>query len=143
MLSSAPVSHRDLKLLNIGWVGSRAVLLDLDGAVKLGPTRRKIAPVTDGHGTRHYLAPECEMQAYYESVHIWSMGPVLFQVIFGYQPLPFYTNPWRPGNEYRRSQFHKSCAKMVKLKLQNGPKIKECRYFFQLRFVKRRLGAPC
>jgi serine/threonine protein kinase len=106
--------HGDLKPQNIGWMGNRSVLIDLEGAIRMNPGER-VPPTPGSGGTVPYLAPEREMQAYDEGVDVWSIGLVLFQLAYGYHPWNVLKNPWRRGNELLRGGFHASYGEAVKI----------------------------
>lgn len=100
--------HSDLKPGNIGIKGARAVLLDNGGSWQFDDI--SLMPPNPGcGGTIWYLAPEREMQGHSSEVDIWSMGIMLFELVYGYHPWKFSDNPWRPGSRYEklRPQFHK------------------------------------
>ena len=81
-LRKAQIIHRDLKTENI--------LLDKeshDANLKIsdfGLSRKMSLEVTVGIGTPLYSAPEVvSRQTYDESVDMWSLGQVLFEMIYG------------------------------------------------------------
>jgi serine/threonine protein kinase len=114
--------HRDLKPQNIGYTGSQAVLLDVDGAIKLD--RGTLAPATPGNGgTVPYLAPEREMQDYDDRVDVWSMGLILSELLFSSHPWMSFKNPWRAGHEHLRSKFHELYEQHMK-KIRSDPRAK-------------------
>jgi serine/threonine protein kinase len=101
--------HRDLKPPNIGMIGKppRAILLDVGQATYLKPDATLDASPGCG-GTLGYLAPERELQAYDQSVDIWAMGIIGYELIYGHHPWKFSSNPWRheDENEKMRPAFH-------------------------------------
>jgi serine/threonine protein kinase len=100
--------HGDIKPANIGIDGRRAVLLDIGGAVKLGPGE-KVAPTPGRGGTVWYLAPERELQPYDKLVDVWAMGVIGYELTFGHHPWKSQYNPWKPGKyEKLRPGFHDS-----------------------------------
>ncbi|KAI0549156.1 hypothetical protein F4679DRAFT_547727 [Xylaria curta] len=46
-------------------------------------------------GTIGYLAPELEMLCWDHSIEIWSMGVILYQLMYSRHPWEFKINPWR------------------------------------------------
>lgn len=97
--------HCDIKPHNIGVISGRAVLLDVGQAqfLRSGFT----LPAQPGRGgTVNYLAPEREMTEYNHAVDIWPMGCIGFELTYGYHPLKFAANPWRPEHEEMRQAFH-------------------------------------
>lgn len=96
--------HGDLKPATIGIRGAQVTLLDMEGSVQF-PFNKKLSPNPGRGGTVKYLAPERELQKFDWMVDMWSMGIVLFELIYGCHPWPFEDNPWRPGNEGLRSEF--------------------------------------
>ena len=99
--------HGDLKPGNVGIKGTRAVLLDNGGSWQFD--NASLRPPSPGFGgTIPYLAPEREMQGHGSEVDVWSMGIVLFELMYGYHPWKFSSNPWRPGGIYEnlRPQFN-------------------------------------
>ena len=114
--------HRDLKPQNIGYTGSQAVLLDVDGAIKLDPGT--LAPATPGNGgTVPYLAPEREMQDYDDRVDVWSMGLILSELLYSSHPWMSFKNPWRAGHEHLRNKFHELYEQHMK-KIRSDPRAK-------------------
>jgi serine/threonine protein kinase len=115
--------HGDLKPRNIGFHGSRAIILDMGGAVKLRPGER--VPSKPGtKGTIDYLAPEYEMKDYDHQVDTWSMGVILYELIYGHHPWRFFKNPWRPGHEPLRHSFHIQYGKCIdKLRCELDPRL--------------------
>ena len=43
-------------------------------------------------GTISYLAPELELEDYDHSIDIWSIGIILFKLIYNYHPWKFSIN---------------------------------------------------
>lgn len=83
------ISHRDIKLENI--------FVMEDGNVKIGDwglcafdTKNRLC--TSSCGTLGYMAPEllCRQSYKAEKVDVWSLGVVLFSMVFGIRP---YTDP--------------------------------------------------
>ncbi|KAI1420108.1 kinase-like domain-containing protein [Xylaria sp. FL1777] len=103
--------HRDLKPTNIGLIGKpvRSVLLDV-GTSRHIQAGGSLVPAPGTVGTIGYLAPELELEDYNHSIDIWSMGIILFELTYNYQPWKFSINPWRDGkdNEKLRPLFQKS-----------------------------------
>ena len=82
MLKNANICHRDLKPENI--------LLDRDSfdanlkITDFGLSVKMSLDVTAGIGTPLYSAPEVvRKQSYDESIDMWSVGQVLFEMIYG------------------------------------------------------------
>jgi len=99
--------HRDLKPSNVGIIGTRAVILDYRGALKLRPG--ELIPATPGRGgTVDYFAPECEMESYGLPVDVWAAGLIGFETFFGFHPWAMALNPWRAGSNHERERplFH-------------------------------------
>jgi serine/threonine kinase 32 len=60
-----------------------AHLTDFNIAVQLGPKRKK--PLTSIAGSLAYISPEIlKKQGYSYSVDWWSLGIVLFELLYGY-----------------------------------------------------------
>lgn len=99
--------HRDLKLSNIGIVGTpaRAILLDNGSSVRLSPgTMMQSDPGTVG--TLGFLAPELEFEVYDYSIDIWAMGIVLYYLTYNDHPWRMASNPWREPQDPRQlAQF--------------------------------------
>jgi serine/threonine protein kinase len=97
--------HGDLKPNKIGIRGTRAVLLNMESSIHI-PPNSLVSPAPGYGGTTWYLAPERDIQSFDYLVDIWSIGVVLFELAYGYHPWKFDVNPWRPGNENLRPEFH-------------------------------------
>ncbi len=63
-----------------------------------------------GRGKVHYLAPECELTQYGESIDVWAFRVIAYQLTYGHNPFKFRVNPWRVGraNEKLRPDFVRS-----------------------------------
>lgn len=109
--------HGDIKPQNIGIEhnsGSgaasalgRVVLLDVGDALRFRKGEK--VPVNPGSGgTVNYLAPEREMLDFDETVDVWAMGVVGYELVYGKHPFRFSKNPWRKGREYEglRDYWH-------------------------------------
>ncbi|KAI0570547.1 serine/threonine protein kinase [Pyrenophora tritici-repentis] len=86
--------HGDVKPQNVGLSGGQAILLDVDGAVKLDQGK-KLNPTPGSGGTVGYLAPEREMYPYDHTVDIWAIGVVGLMLRNGQHPWYQSKNPWR------------------------------------------------
>ena len=76
--------------------GTQTVLLDNGGSWQFDNI--SLRPPSPGFGgTISYLAPEREIQGHGSEVGIWSMGIVLFELMNGYHPWKFSSNPWAQG----------------------------------------------
>ncbi|MCJ1309560.1 hypothetical protein MMC25_003220 [Agyrium rufum] len=75
--------HQDLKPSNIGLTGTprRSVLLDV-GTSKRIQAGGSLRPNPGGAGTIGYLAPERELEDYDQSIDIWAMGIILFELTY-------------------------------------------------------------
>ncbi|KAH6613099.1 kinase-like domain-containing protein [Boeremia exigua] len=107
--------HRDIKPANIGVKdGGHAVLLDLDQMI-LQKGHPDIPASPGVCGTLAYLAPESEMIAHSYLVDVWSAGLVLFQMMYGYHPWKFMTNPFRSDepDELVRSLFDRQYDEII------------------------------
>jgi serine/threonine protein kinase len=102
--------HRDLKPANIGLMGTplRSVLLDV-GTSRYIDEGGSLQPKPGSFGTIGYLAPELELEYYNDSIDIWAMGVILFELTYGYHPWKFSVNPWRDSEDNKglRSSFRK------------------------------------
>jgi len=118
--------HGDLKPANIGIIGSRAILLDIDSAIQLGPG--EVLKATPGRGgTVGYLAPEREMQSYGLEADVWSMGIIGFQLACGHHPWVLNVNPWRHGSHFEEERpLFESHYEIVMRRLQNKSKLSSC-----------------
>lgn len=86
--------HADLKPVNIGICGTRAVLLDIDNAVRL-ELGRWHAGGTAPVGTVGYMSPERATERFDHFSDVWSMGIVGFELMYVGHPWEFTKNPWR------------------------------------------------
>lgn len=99
--------HRDLKPANLGVVSldpPHAVILDLGQAMHVdadligreNDSNGFISPTPGRVGTSLYLAPEMEKRAYTETVDIWALGIVAYEIIFHSHPFKLSppANPW-------------------------------------------------
>lgn len=86
------VAHRDIKLENIGLDGSHRKLKLLDFG--LSETMRPGVPFAVGCGSSQYIAPEVIEDAGYVGPpsDIWSMGVVLYAMLFGSLPFGRFGN---------------------------------------------------
>jgi myosin-light-chain kinase len=83
-LHSIDIVHRDIKAENFLFASDGTVkLIDFGFAVRL-KTRKQL--LSDIVGSPHYIAPEMLNRRYSHPVDMWSMGVLLFLMIFGRYP---------------------------------------------------------
>jgi serine/threonine protein kinase len=111
--------HGDIKPENIGIHLDRAVLLDIDTAIRVEPGCL-VHPTPGSGGTIYYLAPEREMHAYNQLVDIWSLGVVGYELTYRQAPWRPRINPWRPGAEHEalrpmfKEQYNKAMSSITR-----------------------------
>jgi len=88
--------HRDLKPSNLGITSGsppQAVILDFGHAMRRPASGYMVSTPGVG-GTISYLAPEMEMGLYTETVDVWALGVVGWELMFGCHPWDYARNPW-------------------------------------------------
>ncbi len=105
--------HRDLKPSNLGITSHnppQAVILDFGHALQKPASGYMISTPGVG-GTISYLAPEMEMGIYTETVDVWALGVVGWELMYGCHPWMYARNPWNmnvhPLDELRSSWLSK------------------------------------
>lgn len=142
-LHSRDLAHRDLKPENIivdkqGYLK----LVDFDTACKIKDRAYTIA------GTPHYMAPEMlKGYGYGVSVDYWSLGVILYEMIYDFlpfgeytdEPLEIYQSILDCQVEYRNK--HKNYQKLIQMLLEPNPglradytKLMSCEYFIDLKW---------
>ncbi|KAJ9634541.1 hypothetical protein H2199_008998 [Coniosporium tulheliwenetii] len=98
----------------------QVILLDLRGAINTAWfTSRLVHPTLGVGGTVGYLAPGRELEPYNESVGVWSLRVIGYQLTYGKHPWKLARNPWRKDYvEELKPQFeavyHDAIAKLTK-----------------------------
>ncbi|TKA70468.1 hypothetical protein B0A49_11648 [Cryomyces minteri] len=99
--------HCDIKPANLGLVSlnpPRAVILDL-GQARSIPNSGWFEPYPGTCGTIGYLAPEMERELFNESVDVWALGVVGYELMTGSHPWMMAQNPWREDKEQLRLRW--------------------------------------
>jgi serine/threonine protein kinase len=96
--------HRYLRPSKIGIRRNRAVILDMKGAILASSVASEEPPTRVFARPLRYAAPERETKEYDFAVDVWSMGVILYKLIFGYHPWK-WTSPIISGEDHNRVEF--------------------------------------
>jgi len=109
------IAHCDLKPDNFLFHESgKLKIIDFGMSKRIPPSKRHL---TDLCGTPYYTAPEVLKGQYHASADCWSVGVVMFVMLFGYPP--FYADPEKYG-ERENSVIYKKIGKGFKPIVKKG-----------------------
>ncbi|KAK4999203.1 serine/threonine protein kinase [Elasticomyces elasticus] len=104
--------HCDIKPANLGFISlnpPKAVVLDL-GQARSIPDSGWLESSPGSCGNIGYLAPEMEQDTFNESIDVWALGVVGYELLVGSHPWMMAQNPWRTGGEQLRPKWETDTA---------------------------------
>ena len=95
--------HCNLKLINISLISKplHSILLDISifRHIQVGGS---LWPEPGTVGIISYLAPKLKLKDYNYFIDIWSIGIILFKLIYNYYLQKFSINPWRDSKDNKK-----------------------------------------